>query len=63
MQAQRFNKDAAYEGMADVFRRTLQHEGLGGLYKGILPNLFKVVPSASITYIVYESMKKSLDLG
>ncbi|XP_050382746.1 calcium-dependent mitochondrial ATP-magnesium/phosphate carrier protein 2-like isoform X1 [Argentina anserina] len=63
MQAQRINKDSAYEGMADVFRRTFQHEGFRGLYKGIFPNLLKVVPSASITYMVYESMKKSLDLG
>ncbi|KAL6135983.1 hypothetical protein ACLB2K_068207 [Fragaria x ananassa] len=62
MQAQRINKDSAYEGMADVFRRTLQHEGFRGLYKGIFSNLLKVVPSASITYMVYESMKKSLDL-
>ncbi|KAL5171866.1 Calcium-binding mitochondrial carrier protein SCaMC-1 [Glycine soja] len=57
MQAQR-----SYKGMADVFRKTLEHEGLRGFYKGIFPNLLKVVPSASITYMVYESMKKSLDL-
>ncbi|XP_041017607.1 calcium-dependent mitochondrial ATP-magnesium/phosphate carrier protein 2-like [Juglans microcarpa x Juglans regia] len=62
MQAQRANADAAYKGMADVFRRTFQHEGLRGFYKGLFPNLLKVVPSASITYMVYESMKKSLDL-
>lgn len=63
MQAQRSNTDAAYAGMSDVFRRTFQHEGFRGFYKGIFPNLLKVVPSASITYLVYEAMKKSLDLG
>ncbi|KAM2583450.1 hypothetical protein TB2_044569 [Malus domestica] len=52
-----------YKGMGDVFRRTFQHERLRGFYKGIFPNLLKVVPSASITYMIYESMKKSLDLG
>jgi len=57
MQAQR-----AYMGMADVFRRTFRHEGLRGFYKGLFPNLLKVVPSASITYLVYENMKKGLDL-
>jgi solute carrier family 25 phosphate transporter 23/24/25/41 len=62
MQAQRPNADAAYKGMADVFRKTFQHEGLRGFYKGIFPNLLKVVPSASITYMVYESMKKNLNL-
>jgi solute carrier family 25 phosphate transporter 23/24/25/41 len=48
--------------MSDVFWRTLQHEGVSGFYKGILPNLLKVVPAASITYIVYEAMKKNLSL-
>ncbi|KAK1271385.1 Mitochondrial adenine nucleotide transporter ADNT1 [Acorus gramineus] len=62
MQAQHMNADAAYKGMSDVFWRTLKIEGLRGFYKGIFPNLLKVVPSASITYLVYESMKKSLDL-
>lgn len=63
LQAQRSNTNDAYNGMADVFRRTLQHEGFRGFYKGLFPNLLKVVPSASITYLVYEAMKKSLDLG
>ncbi|XP_077250193.1 calcium-dependent mitochondrial ATP-magnesium/phosphate carrier protein 3-like isoform X1 [Tasmannia lanceolata] len=62
MQAQRSNTATAYKGMSDVFWKTIQHEGFLGLYKGIFPNLLKVVPSASITYLVYETMKKSLDL-
>ncbi|XP_072964325.1 calcium-dependent mitochondrial ATP-magnesium/phosphate carrier protein 2-like isoform X2 [Typha angustifolia] len=62
LQAQRANSNTAYKGMSDVFWRTLQHEGISGFYKGILPNLLKVVPSASITYLVYENMKKSLSL-
>lgn len=62
MQAQRSNTDTAYNGMSDVFWKTLQSEGLRGFYKGILPNLLKVVPSASIMYLVYEKMKKNLDL-
>jgi len=52
----------AYMGMSDVFRRTFRYEGLRGFYKGLFPNLLKVVPSASITYLVYENMKKGLDL-
>jgi solute carrier family 25 phosphate transporter 23/24/25/41 len=63
MQVQRSNDAAAYKGMSDVFWRTLQHEGYRGFYKGLFPNLLKVVPAASITYLVYETMKKSLDLG
>nr|CAD1842937.1 unnamed protein product [Ananas comosus var. bracteatus] len=62
LQAQQANSKTAYKGMSDVFWRTLQHEGFSGFYKGIFPNLLKVVPSASITYLVYETMKKSLSL-
>lgn len=62
LQAQRSNTAAAYKGMSDVFWRTLQKEGYTGFYKGLFPNLLKVVPAASITYMVYEAMKKKLDL-
>ncbi|KAH9328367.1 hypothetical protein KI387_000475 [Taxus chinensis] len=58
LQAQPLNSPSRYEGMCDVFWRTLQHEGFSGFYKGLVPNLLKVVPAASITYLVYEKMKK-----
>ncbi|KAF9671795.1 hypothetical protein SADUNF_Sadunf12G0085700 [Salix dunnii] len=62
MQAQPPSNAAPYKGMSDVFWRTFQNEGYRGFYKGIFPNLLKVVPAASITYMVYEAMKKRLDL-
>nr|GMC71684.1 calcium-binding mitochondrial carrier protein SCaMC-2-B-like [Ipomoea batatas]GMC75107.1 calcium-binding mitochondrial carrier protein SCaMC-2-B-like [Ipomoea batatas] len=62
MQAQPTHTSTAYKGMFDVFLRTFRHEGLRGFYKGLFPNLLKVVPAASITYLVYENMKKTLDL-
>ncbi|XP_011040298.1 PREDICTED: calcium-binding mitochondrial carrier protein SCaMC-1-like isoform X1 [Populus euphratica] len=62
MQAQPPNDARPYKGMSDVFWRTFQNEGCRGFYKGIFPNLLKVVPAASITYMVYEAMKKSLEL-
>ncbi|CAH9142732.1 unnamed protein product [Cuscuta epithymum] len=62
MQAQSRNANTAYTGMSDVFMRTFRHEGVRGFYKGLFPNLLKVVPAASITYLVYERMKKKLDL-
>ena len=51
-----------YTGFGDVFRRTVKNEGVRGLFKGITPNLIKVAPSISITYVVYESGKKFLSL-
>lgn len=37
-----------YTGIMDVTRQTLKGEGVRGLFKGLTPNLFKVVPSVSI---------------
>lgn len=32
-------------------------------YKGLAPNLLKVAPAASITYVVYEAMKKQFGIN
>ncbi|KAK8086218.1 hypothetical protein PG994_001192 [Apiospora phragmitis] len=53
---------ARYTGIVDVARKTWQHEGLRGLYKGLTPNLMKVGPALSITWIVYEKAKILMDL-
>ncbi|ESZ96757.1 solute carrier family 25 member 42 [Sclerotinia borealis F-4128] len=52
-----------YTGIMDVAQKTLKNEGFRGLYKGLAPNLFKVVPAVSITYVVYEQAKKTMDLN
>lgn len=52
-----------YTGVVDVTRKTFQSEGLRGFYRGLTPNLLKVVPSVSISYIVYENSKRFLGLG
>jgi solute carrier family 25 phosphate transporter 23/24/25/41 len=51
-----------YEGIVDCWKKTVTKEGVQGLYKGITPNLLKVVPAVSITYIAYENSKKILHL-
>ncbi|GAQ89807.1 calcium-binding mitochondrial carrier protein [Klebsormidium nitens] len=52
-----------YTGMVDCFTKILNEEGPRAFYKGLAPNLLKVVPAASITYVVYEGCKKQLDIG
>lgn len=37
-----------YTGIVDVTRQTLKGEGVRGLFKGLTPNLLKVVPAVSI---------------
>jgi solute carrier family 25 phosphate transporter 23/24/25/41 len=51
-----------YTGIVDVAQKTIKKEGMRGLFKGITPNLLKVVPSVSITYVVYENTKRILDI-
>jgi solute carrier family 25 (mitochondrial phosphate transporter), member 23/24/25/41 len=38
-----------YDGLYDVFRRTVKHEGVRGLFKGLTPNLLKVSVVFSLT--------------
>ncbi|PHH82964.1 hypothetical protein CDD82_4182 [Ophiocordyceps australis] len=51
-----------YKGIWDVARKTIQREGYRGFYKGLTPNLLKVAPALSITWVVYENSKRALGL-
>lgn len=53
---------ATYTGFMDVTRKTIQGEGWRGLFKGVTPNLLKVAPAVSISYVVYENSKAFLGL-
>lgn len=52
-----------YTGIVDVATRTVKNEGVRGLYKGLTPNILKVAPALSITWVCYENMKKLLKLN
>jgi hypothetical protein len=41
-------------------RRACRYEGVGGLYKGLVPNTLRVLPSSAITFMVYEAVTKWL---
>uniref|UniRef100_A0A7S0EFR5 Mitochondrial carrier protein n=1 Tax=Hanusia phi TaxID=3032 RepID=A0A7S0EFR5_9CRYP len=49
-----------YKGTLDVIVKTLRREGVLGFYKGLAPNLMRVVPSSAITFLVYETVTKFL---
>jgi solute carrier family 25 phosphate transporter 23/24/25/41 len=53
---------ARYTGIWDVAHKTIKNEGVRGLYKGLMPNLLKVAPALSITWMVYENAKKIMHL-
>ncbi|KAI8137091.1 mitochondrial carrier domain-containing protein [Fennellomyces sp. T-0311] len=52
-----------YSSAWDAAAKTFQADGVRGFYKGLGPTLFKVVPSVSISYAVYEFSKRSLGIS
>ncbi|KAI0154469.1 mitochondrial carrier [Xylariaceae sp. FL1272] len=54
---------ARYTGIWDVAHKTVKNEGVRGLYKGLMPNLLKVAPALSITWMVYENAKRVMHLN
>lgn len=61
LQAQELPVDAANQDtMTTIMKNIWKNEGIRGMYRGIMPNILKVVPAVSISYAVYENMKKAL---
>ncbi|XP_003744741.1 mitochondrial folate transporter/carrier [Galendromus occidentalis] len=45
-----------YTGIIEAFRKVYKYEGVGGLYKGLVPSLFNVSHGA-LQFMIYEEMK------
>lgn len=45
-----------YSGSLDCISKILKLEGVKGFYKGLSPNLLRVVPATMITFVVYENI-------
>ena len=61
LQAQEVPMDSSKRfTMTNLLVGIWEKEGIRGLYRGLLPNIIKVVPAVSITYAVYENIKKGL---
>ncbi|XP_039645494.1 calcium-binding mitochondrial carrier protein SCaMC-1 isoform X1 [Perca fluviatilis] len=54
MQAQASVKGAPKPSMLALLHNIVTQDGVAGLYRGISPNLLKVVPAVSMSYVVYE---------
>jgi solute carrier family 25 phosphate transporter 23/24/25/41 len=46
----------------DCIKQTVKTEGIGGLYKGMVPCYLKVVPAIAISFCTYEVMKQALNI-
>lgn len=51
--ADKFPYTSTPNAIATIYRI----EGIGGFYKGLLPNLLKVAPSMGIAFVTYEFVK------
>lgn len=61
LQAQEVPMDSTErDTMMKLLDRILKNEGVRGLYRGLLPNIIKVVPAVSISYVVYEKIKRNM---
>eukprot|EP01125_Pyxidicula_operculata_P007999 TRINITY_DN2697_c0_g1_i1.p1 TRINITY_DN2697_c0_g1~~TRINITY_DN2697_c0_g1_i1.p1 ORF type:complete len:237 (-),score=26.59 TRINITY_DN2697_c0_g1_i1:96-806(-) len=60
LQFQHKGDEKSYYGLVDVVKTTIKEEGVRGMYKGLLPNLLKVIPSTAITFVVYENVNLKL---
>ncbi|XP_041641033.1 calcium-binding mitochondrial carrier protein SCaMC-3 isoform X2 [Cheilinus undulatus] len=60
MQAQALIKGSPRPSMAALIHNIVTQEGITGLYRGISPNLLKVIPAVSVSYVVYEYTRMML---
>lgn len=49
-----------YAGIFDAIKTIVMHEGIRGLYKGIVPNLLKVAPSMASSWLSFEMTRDAL---
>lgn len=54
-------RDRVYKsGLFGTFGHIIRSEGLRGLYRGILSEYYKAVPSVSIVFMTYETLRSLL---
>ena len=49
-----------YSSSRDCIKKIYNYEGVMGFYKGLTPNLVRVVPATMITFVVYENVSSYL---
>ncbi|KAG0353081.1 hypothetical protein BGZ54_002417, partial [Gamsiella multidivaricata] len=48
--------EVVYTGVMDCIRKIKRAEGILGFYKGVAPNVIRVLPGTCITFLVYETV-------
>lgn len=60
-QRQAHNRAVQYRDGFATLRLILRREGAAGLYKGLVPNVLRVMPQSAITFLVYEQIMRLLE--
>lgn len=60
-QRQDVYRGVRYESSWRSVQVILRREGIRGLYKGLVPNVLRVMPQSAITFLVYEKVMQLLD--
>ncbi|RHZ72440.1 hypothetical protein Glove_242g148 [Diversispora epigaea] len=47
-----------YLGVFDIMKKILRNEGILGFYKGLAPNILRVLPGTCTTFLVYENVNE-----
>lgn len=58
MMSQSPGSGSAYANALECASKTIKFEGFGALYKGILPRIALIGPSAAVFFVAYEAAKK-----
>ncbi|CAJ0633646.1 17938_t:CDS:2 [Entrophospora sp. SA101] len=48
--------EVKYNGVIDTIKKVFRSEGFFGFYKGLAPNILRVLPGTCTTFLVYENM-------
>ncbi|KAK3883990.1 hypothetical protein Pcinc_011717 [Petrolisthes cinctipes] len=60
LRARMQDQHAQYDNLRHCIRHTWRVHGLIGYYKGLAPNLMRVVPATGLTFVVYEKVSHFL---
>ncbi|KAI1083777.1 mitochondrial carrier domain-containing protein [Whalleya microplaca] len=55
--------DRQFNGLIDVYRKTLASDGIGGLYRGFMPSVVGIIVYRGLYFGMYDSIKPVLLVG
>jgi len=59
----RVQTSGRYEGVLRTLVTTARAEGVGGLFKGWVPNYLRLGPQTVLVFLIYENLRKLVGVG